>query len=284
MPKIGGFEEPEILSSEGSWQITGKINGMVNIKLEPGEACCGEVGSMEYFQEGVKMDTTLSGKGIFAAASSWASGESPFRMVFTNEADTTLYVGLTPNQPLGNIIPIKLTEHTGNIVNAKLGAYMGSMGKDIKTTVDFKRPSCASCCACICGGPSPMIQRISTANEAEDTAFLTAMGTIVKRRIAAGEKIKVDTDALVAYEDSIQFDATRTGDCSPKGCCLVCCGGEGLWLTTLTGKDDTDGGFVWLQSYNMDKLDSLLVTERQENEGGDGGGGGAPIEASEMER
>lgn len=108
------------------------------------------------------------------------------------------------------------------------------------------------------------------------------MGTIVKRKIEEGEIIKIDTDALVAFEDSVQFDAVQNGGCSPKGCLLCCCGGEGLWLTTLEGKEGMGGGFVWLQSYNMDKLDALLVHVHQEQK--DDGGGGAPAEAAEMER
>jgi len=276
MPKIGGFEEPPQLGEGGSWQITGKLNGMLNVKLEPGESCCGEVGTMEYFQEGINFQTKMSAKGIGGNISSWASGESPFRQTFTNESDKTLYVGLTPNQPLGTIIPIDLSQHQGNVLNARLGAYMGSMSTDIQTRVDFKRDSCTcmSCMACCCGGPSPIVQQISTNNPANSQAFLTAMGTIVKRRLEPGEIIKIDSDALIAFEDSVSFDAQQVGSC-----CLTFFGGEGCFLTTLMGKEDGPGGDIWIQTYNMDKLDQLLVTVRQESEND---GGGAPAE--EMER
>jgi len=279
MPKIGGFEEPPPVSDEGSWQISGKLNGMLNVKLEPGEACCGEVGTMEYFQEGINFQTKMSSKGIGGNISSWASGESPFRQTFKNDSDKTLYVGLTPNAPLGTIIPINLSEHVGQVMNCSLGAYMGSMSEDIRTNIKLKSDSCTcmACCACCCGGPSPVVQEISTVNPANSTAFLTAMGTIVKRRLEPGETIKVDTDALVAFEDSVQFDAVA------NSCMMTCFGGEGLFLTTLTGKEDGPGGDIWIQTYNMDKLEKLLVTEDPpENEGGDGGG--APASSDEMER
>jgi len=276
MPKIGGFEEPEFLGEGGTWQITGKLNGMLNVKLGPGEVCCGELGTMEYFQEGVNFQTKMGGKGFMGKVSSMASGESLFRCTFTNESDSDKYVGLTPNMPLGTIIPIELKTFGDSELNCKLGAYMGSIGSDIQTALAWKNPaSCMGCLACCCGGPPPLVQRISTTNPDADQAFMTAMGTILKRHLAAGEVIKIDSDALIAFENGVDYDAVQVGSC-----CLTCCGGEGCFLTTLKGKEGTAGGNVWIQSYNMDKLTQALVTVQEESEGGDGG---APVDG-EMER
>lgn len=113
---------------------------------------------MEYYQDGVTMDTKMSAKGFTGGASAFLSGESPFRMVFNNPTENTLYVGLTPNAPLGTIIPIKLTEHTGNIMNAKLGAYMGSMGYVRVVFVRVWRESVSVRCASVRLSP-PCLQR-----------------------------------------------------------------------------------------------------------------------------
>ena len=64
------------------------------------------------------------------------------------------------------------------------------------------------------------------------------------------------------------------------GCCTCCCGGEGLFNTTLTGP-----GRVYIQSYSKEKfMMALMMLGGGGGKGGGGGGGGAPAEAAEMER
>ena len=103
-------------------------------------------------------------------------------------------------------------------------------------------------------------------------AFLSAAGTVVSRQLQAGEAIQVDSDVIVGFEQSVQFDVKQTGDII-----TVCCGGEGCFNTVLTGP-----GHVYLQSISVDKLMSQLVTINKESEPQDGGGGGPA--AAEMAR
>ena len=103
------------------------------------------------------------------------------------------------------------------------------------------------------------------------------MGTILQRRLEEGESIKIDSDALVAYEDSVSFDAQQVGSC-----CLTFCGGEGCYNTTLKGKEGEGGGLIWIQSYNMDKLDAFLVTVQPKDQKNEGGG--APVSVEMMDR
>ena len=234
---------------------------------------------MEYFQSGIEFSTGMANKALMGAISSAMSGESFARNRYTNTTQGDLYVGLTPNQPLGTIIPITPAEYEGGLLNCKLGAYMASTGSDMRVDVKYQPgKSCAACCACCCdGGPPPIVQQV----QGNGQAFLTAMGTIAERRLEPGETIKIDTDALVAFEDSIEYDAVNAGSFA-----LCCCAGEGCYMTTLTGKSGGPGGKIWVQSFNMEKLTRLLVTVNEESEGGDGGGdgGGAPASAEDMER
>ena len=103
-------------------------------------------------------------------------------------------------------------------------------------------------------------------------AFLSAAGTVVSRQLQAGEAIQVDSDVIVGFEQSVQFDVKKTGDIV-----TVCCGGEGCFNTVLTGP-----GHVYLQSISVDKLMSQLVTITKESEPQDGGGGGPAV--AEMAR
>ena len=68
----------------------------------------------------------------------------------------------------------------------------------------------------------------------------------------------------------------------PSICCLTFCGGEGCYNTTLKGKEGEGGGLIWIQSYNMDKLDAFLVTVQPKDQKNEGGG--APVSVEMMDR
>jgi uncharacterized protein (AIM24 family) len=68
--------------------------------------------------------------------------------------------------------------------------------------------------------------------------FLEFDGSIVEKEILPGKPLKVDTGHLGAFTVGVDYDIERV-----KGFKNMFFGGEGLFLTTLTGK-----GKVWLQS------------------------------------
>ena len=74
-------------------------------------------------------------------------------------------------------------------------------------------------------------------------AFLHAGGTITEKRLV-GEKLRIDTGCIVAFEPQIEFSIERAGRSS-----TMFLGGEGLFLATLEGT-----GRVWLQSLPFSKL------------------------------
>jgi len=61
-------------------------------------------------------------------------------------------------------------------------------------------------------------------------AFLELDGTIVEKELAPGEKIKVDTGNIAFFEASVGYSAEMV-----KGFANILFGGEGLFLSTLTG-------------------------------------------------
>lgn len=71
--------------------------------------------------------------------------------------------------------------------------------------------------------------------------FLEIDGSLVERTLESGESIKVDTGNVAAFEETVRYQAEMV-----KGFKNILFGGEGLFLTTLTGP-----GRVWLQTMTM---------------------------------
>jgi hypothetical protein len=57
-----------------------------------------------------------------------------------------------------------------------------------------------------------------------------AMGTVIKKTLADGETILVDGNSILCFESSVTVDVRPVG-----GIAAICCGGEGIFNTELTG-------------------------------------------------
>lgn len=72
-------------------------------------------------------------------------------------------------------------------------------------------------------------------------AFLEVDGDLVEKQLAPGEILKVDTGNVVAFDRSVRYEIETV-----KGLGNIFFGGEGLFLTKLTGP-----GRVLLQTQNL---------------------------------
>ena len=81
-------------------------------------------------------------------------------------------------------------------------------------------------------------------------AFLEVDGDMVERTLAPGEVIKVDTGNVVAFETSVSYDIETV-----KGLGNIFLGGEGLFLTKLTGP-----GRVILQTQNFNDFAGRVIS------------------------
>mmetsp|Transcript_17086 Transcript_17086/g.25906 ORF Transcript_17086/g.25906 Transcript_17086/m.25906 type:complete len:108 (-) Transcript_17086:247-570(-) len=75
-------------------------------------------------------------------------------------------------------------------------------------------------------------------------AFLVARGVVVKRTLGPGERLRVATGSLVGFEGRVKYDVEML-----RGITNALFGGEGLFVTTLTGP-----GVIWLESQPLDRL------------------------------
>ena len=81
-------------------------------------------------------------------------------------------------------------------------------------------------------------------------AFLEVDGDMVERYLNPGEVIKVDTGNVVAFEPTVQYEIETV-----KGLGNIFLGGEGLFLTRLTGP-----GKIILQTQNFNDFAGKVLS------------------------
>lgn len=95
------------------------------------------------------------------------------------------------------------------------------------------------------GGEGFILQKL----EGDGLAFVHAGGTLYQRDLAPGERLRVDTGCIVAFQPSVEHDIQMVG-----GIKSALFGGEGLFFATLRGP-----GRVWLQSLPLSRLAGRIV-------------------------
>lgn len=213
--------------------LVGERYTVANKLLQPGETFHSEPGAFLYMSDGVTLKAHFGGWRMF-------SGEGLAINQYTNNSTEPAILALTPNMPMGSIIPFDLNEQGS--LNCKRGAFMAA---ESSVHVYPKLLPARSASACCCGGVAPVIQEVSGTGH----ALLAAGGTILKTSLAAGEKILIDTHSVVAFTSSVVFDVKQVG--SLATCCFS---GEGCFNTELTGP-----GTVYFQSLSYEKLTKMLL-------------------------
>jgi uncharacterized protein (AIM24 family) len=136
------------------------------------------------------------------------------------------YALLVANSP-GHVMTWDLSD--GPVITTR-GAFLAAWGSKIDITVTIARRAGAA----LFGGAGLFLQRIS----GEGTVLIHGSGDFNERRLAEGEQMLVSTGNLAAFSDQIDYNIQSVG-----GCKKLLFGGEGLFLTRLTGP-----GRVLLQS------------------------------------
>jgi uncharacterized protein (TIGR00266 family) len=225
--------------------INHKIYGddlqLVEIELDPSEGVRAEAGTMTWMEKDIEMQTGTGG-GIFKGLKRAITGESFFITSFLNNGKGKSHVAFAAPYP-GKIIPINMADFGGSILCQKDSFLCAAQGIEIEVALT-KRIG-----AGIFGGEGFILQRL----EGDGMAFAHAGGTIIEKDLAAGEKLRVDTGCLVAFATSVDYDIQFIG-----GFTNALFGGEGLFLTSLTGP-----GKVYLQSLPFSRIaDRVLAAAR----------------------
>jgi len=211
-----------------NYVIVGKVVPSVEVSLSRGESMFTQSGGMFYQTEGIKMDTNTKG-GLLKGIGRMFAGESMFMATYTAMQDAKISFASTVP---GSIIPINVSEGRFTI---QKGAFLAAESSVELKTIFNKKMGTG-----FFGGEGFILQEL----RGRGTAFLEIDGDAIEMNLAPGEVIKIDTGNLVGFEDTVRYEVEFV-----KGLGNVLFGGEGLFLTKLTGP-----GKVVLQTMNMNEF------------------------------
>jgi len=234
------------------YEITGDNLQLVTLHVQGGETVYAEAGAMNHMSSNMDMQAKAKG-GLMKGFKRMVSGESFFITEFTSQGDG--FVAFGGNVP-GKIEAIQITP--GNEFLAQRDAFLcAENGVDMDVAFTKKLG------AGFFGGEGFILQKYS----GQGTVFIHACGDFIVKDLQPGETLKVDTGSLVGFESSVQYDITRAG-----GIKTSLFGGEGLFLTTLTGP-----GRVIIQSLSIANLAAALAPHMSIGDSGSSGSGGLSI-------
>ena len=228
------------------YEIKGSEMQFVEVELDPGEAAIGEAGSMMYMDAGIAMDTVFGdgsaqtggffGK-LLGAGKRLITGESLFTTVYSNPSTLKQRVAFAAPYP-GKILPMALRELGGTLICQKDAFLCAARG--VSLGIHFQQKISVG----FFGGEGFIMQRL----EGDGMAFVHAGGTVVRRDLAPGQTLLVDTGCLVAMTPNVNFEIQFVGKVK-----TALFGGEGLFFAKVSGP-----GTVWLQSLPFSRLASRV--------------------------
>lgn len=139
----------------------------------------------------------------------------------------------------GEVLPIDVGV-TGGMICQK-GAFLCAQESVTLSVALTKKLS-----AGLFGGEGFILQDIT----GKGMVFLEIDGNKVEKNLGPGEVIKVDTGNVVAFEKSVKYEIETV-----KGLKNIFFGGEGLFLTKLTGP-----GRVILQTQNFNEFAGRIIS------------------------
>ena len=208
------------------YQLIGDVMPAVEVRMQAGEKMYTQSGGMVWMSEGIKMETNTNG-GVLKGFTRKFAGESMFMATYSatvNDA-TIAFASTVP----GKILPIDLADSP---MTCQKNAFLCAQPSVTLNTIFNKALGTG-----FFGGEGFILQEMVGTG----MAFLEVDGDIVVKELQPGEVIKIDTGNIVAFSKGMQYEIERI-----KGFKNIFLGGEGLFLTKLTGP-----GKVVLQTQNM---------------------------------
>lgn len=213
------------------YKLIGSTMPAVEVYFDaPGESMYTQSGGMAWMSEGITMDSNMKG-GFGKSIGRMFSGESLFMATYRAERAGSMIA--FASTVAGEVVPVNIGESGGMI--CQKGAFLCAQ-ETVNLNVTFTKKLSAG----FFGGEGLILQDISGTG----MVFLEVDGDKVEKQLAPGEVIKVDTGNVVAFEKTVQYEIETV-----KGLKNIFLGGEGLFLTKLTGP-----GKVILQTQNFNEF------------------------------
>ena len=224
-------------------EIIGDDMQAVILSLAPGDVVRAEAGAMMFMTESIEMDAKMEGGFLGGIKRKLLSGESFFITYFRcgQAPGRVAFAGPYP----GKIIPVQLQSQQ---ILCQKDSFLCTLG-DVDISIAFTKRLGAG----FFGGEGFILQKL----EGTGLTFLHSGGTIVPMTLGPGERLKVDTGCLVAFDPSVQYDIVRVG-----GVKTSLFGGEGLFVASMTVP-----GRLWLQTLPFSRLaDRINAAQRGDRE------------------
>lgn len=246
---------------EIDYKLYGDDMQFVEIELDPSESVIAEAGGMMMMEDDIEMETIFgdgsssNSSGLFnklkGAGKRVLTGESLFMTVYTNNGYHKRKVSFASPFP-GKIIPVDLEQLDHKIICQKSSFLCAAKG--VSVGIDFQKKLGTG----FFGGEGFIMQKL----EGNGLAFLHAGGTIHKRQLQRGERLRVDTGCLVAMTRDVNYNIEYVGKIK-----TALFGGEGMFFATLSGP-----GTVWIQSLPFSRLADRVLSSAVSPTGGKGEG------------
>lgn len=211
------------------YRIIGETLPAVSITCDAGDSLYAQAGAMTWMTDDFDMDASLKG-GLMKGLGRMLAGESLFLVRYTARRDNA-QITFASTFP-GNILAFEL-DGQRELICQKHAFLCASEG--IETELAFNTPRTG-----FFGGEGFIMQRI----KGRGLVFLELDGTVAEKTLAAGERIRVDTGNVAAFDASVHYTADTV-----KGFKNMVLGGEGLFLSVLEGP-----GSVYLQTMDVQGL------------------------------
>ena len=217
------------------YEIFGNNLPAVTIHMDAGESIFTQSGGLAWMSDGINMETNMKG-GLLGGLSRLFTGESLFIATFTAERDGQKLT-LSSDMP-GEIRALRIDDDHHYV--AQKGAFLGATeGVTVENYVNNKLS------AGLFGGEGFILQQFT----GDGLVFCELDGAIRELDLQPGETVLVSSSHVAIFEDKVKYDVQ-----SVKGFKNILFGGEGLFLTTLTGP-----GKVWLQTMTAYELANRII-------------------------
>jgi uncharacterized protein (TIGR00266 family) len=245
-PALSGAQTVAAVQEPLDYEIHGDNLQIARVRLRPGQEIFAEAGKMVYKSHSISWETRMTGTTLgdklMGALKRKLTGESLFLTYFRATAPGE--VGFAGSYP-GRIQAFDLA--AGQSVLVQRDGFLFAQAS-VGLGIAFVKKLGAG----FFGGEGFILQKLT----GPGSVFVHAGGDHLEFQLEAGQSLQVDTGCVVAFDESVDYDIQLAG-----GIKTAIFGGEGFFLTTLTGP-----GRVIIQSMTLEKMRRELAPLRR---GGD---------------
>ncbi|NCG17966.1 MAG: TIGR00266 family protein [Rhodobacterales bacterium] len=217
------IERDEIAKYCAGMSVNGTIAQTASVTLNKGQTLWASNGGLLSFTDGVAWQLKVPG-GAGKALGRMISGEGAALTYVTSRRDGSQVV-LSANQP-GRLATWDLSRGP---ITCTSGAFVAALGD-----VDISVTTAKSMGGMMFGGAGLFLQKLSGTG----IAVVHGAGDFIEHQLGDGERLLVSTGNLAIFSSECGY-----GVRSVAGCRNMFFGGEGLFMTEITGP-----GWVMLQS------------------------------------